>query len=109
MISEMSAEKKKDIVHSLSQSDRLLYLMHGYIQPIQNIIKPIIPNAIKNLCGEFAKFRIKSETDKEIERTTKPVSINHIKYISYTVYIIFDIFNRQKLLYIAKFLKVTLD
>ena len=66
----MATQQNKDIVHLLSQKDRLLYLIYGYIRPIQNIIKTIIPNAIKNLCKEFTNFRVKSNTDILIENTT---------------------------------------
>ena len=57
-----------DIVHSLSANDRLLYLVYGYIRSIQKCMKIIIPNDIKYLCKEFVNFRIKSDTEREIEK-----------------------------------------
>ena len=57
-----------DIIDSLSQNDRLLYLVYGYIRSIQKCMENTIPNDIKYLCKEFAFFRIKSDKEIEIEK-----------------------------------------
>ena len=71
-----------DIVHSLSQSDRLLYLIYGYIRSIQKYIKNVIPNEIKYLCKEFVNFKIKSDTEIETEKAwnKSPVWYHKIYY-----------------------------
>ena len=77
-----------DIVHSLSQSDRLLYLVYGYIRSIQKCIKNTIPNEIKYLCKEFINFKIKSNTEIKIEEAWKKDPVwYHKKYMFLLIFI----------------------